>query len=67
LRNCLIEGYAIVNLVRAKFFGEIEYKVMSVGQYGSNDVILEANPSLVKILEAAHFDSTSMSLAIRQS
>lgn len=67
LRNCLIEGYAIINLVRAKFFGEIEYKVMAVGQYNGNDVILEANPSLVKILEAAHFDSTSMSLAIRQS
>lgn len=66
LRNCLIEGYAIINLVRAKFFGEIEYKVMAVGQYNGNDVILEANPSLVKILEAAHFDSTSMSLAIRQ-
>jgi hypothetical protein len=31
LRNCLIEGYAIINLVRAKFFGEIEYKVMAIG------------------------------------
>ena len=67
LRNCLIEGYAIINLVRAKFFGEIEYKVMAVGQYADQDVILEANPSLIKILEAAHFDSTSMSLTIRQS
>jgi hypothetical protein len=47
LRNYLIEGYAIINLVRAKFFDEIEYKVMAVGNYGDGDVVLEANPTLV--------------------
>ena len=67
LRNYLIEGYAIINLVRAKFFDEIEYKVMAVGNYGDGDVVLEANPTLVQILEATHFDSQNMSLTIRQT
>jgi hypothetical protein len=46
LRHYLIEGYAIINLVRAKFFAEIEYKVMAVGNYGDGDVVLTASPNL---------------------
>lgn len=67
LKLALMEGYATVNLMRAYFFGEIEYKILTIGEYSGQDVILEAHPTLADLFKSASFDPGSGVLKITET
>jgi hypothetical protein len=48
IRLAILEGYAVVTLLREQVLNEpINYKIMSLGRDSSgNNVLLEANPTL---------------------
>lgn len=66
IRLAIMEGYAIVTLLREKITGEvIDYKIMSMGVDGQGQqVLLEAHPTLAEVLSSASLDSRSFSLRI---
>ena len=58
LKLALMEGYSTVNLMRAYFFGEIEYKILSIGKYSGEDVILEAHPTLEDLYKSVTLENS---------
>ena len=59
LKLALMEGYSTVNLMRAYFFGEIEYKILSIGKYSGEDVILEAHPTLEDLYKSVTLENSA--------